>query len=134
MLFKAPPPLIFMHVMTALSFMRHPQELHNLICTYYLFVFPSITVVEASSHCLRAILSTTSGSTVLNKLEQSAIDPWYSLLEPFRQNKKKVIIIHVYVFAKNVQSTVGKETNIVKDNFAQLKTLIIASHTHTMMQ
>ena len=58
-------------------------------------LFYSISVVKASSHCLRDILSTSSGAGVLNKLEQSVshdANQWFNVLEPFKQYKKKVML------------------------------------------
>ena len=49
--------------------------------------------MKASSHCLRDILSTNSGASVLHKLEHSVSQDdsqWFNVLEPFKQNKKKV--------------------------------------------
>ncbi|XP_019856363.1 PREDICTED: serine-protein kinase ATM [Amphimedon queenslandica] len=53
----------------------------------------SISVVKASSHCLRDVLSTNSGASVLQKLEHSVSqddNQWFNVLEPFKQNKKKL--------------------------------------------
>ena len=58
----------------------------------------SISVVAASSECLRAMLATKTGAYVLSKLEESDEESsaWYLYLEPFKpQKRKKVDAIHV---------------------------------------
>ena len=53
--------------------------------------FPnSVKVVAAAGECLKAVLATSTGSEVLNKLEISGeCDQWCDYLVPFKLLKRK---------------------------------------------
>ena len=68
------------------------DDITSQLHTHYYF-FPSIRVVQASSECLRSVLSTKTGGHVLSKLEEngSEANEWYLYLEPFKPLRKKKV-------------------------------------------
>ena len=60
----------------------------------------SVKVVAVAGECLKAVLATSSGSEVLNKLETSGeCDQWCGYLVPFKTLKrKKVNSLYDFVF------------------------------------
>ena len=71
-----------------------------LLCSSVpLSLFLSIKVVHASAECLKVVLSTKAGSDALARAVHEAggdESRWCSLLEPFKQQKKKtkVMLMH----------------------------------------
>ena len=53
----------------------------------------SISVVEACSECLGAVLTTRAGADVLAKLEENSYESsdWCYYLEPFKPQKRKKV-------------------------------------------
>lgn len=54
----------------------------------------SISVVQASGECLRAVLATKAGTYVFTKLEESNSESceWYVYLEPFKPHKRRKVL------------------------------------------
>ena len=66
----------------------------------------SIKVVHASAECLKVVLSTKAGSDALARAVHEAggdESRWCSLLEPFKQQKKKtkVMLMHQSEYSAN---------------------------------
>ena len=66
----------------------------------------SIEVVHASAECLKVVLSTKAGSEALTRAVHEAggdESRWCSLLEPFKQQKKKtkVMLMHQSEYSAN---------------------------------